>query len=158
MAKQLIYEVLEPYHRRFLLPLFTDESVCRYLFLPLDDHSYQKQIDDMLRHKFNQYWVIKHPKNKAIIGLLSIEYHELFERYEVNCRIVSAYQQQGFGKEALGYAIKYGFKQLKVSAVYAQAHEDNAIARRVAQRLGMTEVERNKDQFIVYKINAMCTL
>lgn len=158
MNKQLIFEKIEPYHRRFLYPFYSDVEICKHLHEPFSESQYQRQFDQMLRDRLSKHWIVKMGDDKSIVGVLSILFHSELERYEIECRVLPGCWHKGIGRSSIAYGIKHGFKHMKLKEIYGVVHPDNIFAKALANGLGMTQLMSDTPSRVTYKLMAMCTL
>lgn len=160
-SKRLVFEKLEPYHRRSLGFLYQNEACRAYLGGAISEEVYQKKFDEMLRDTNGTYFIVKSLSDQAFLGLVSLTEHHDGNGQELSYMILPDFWGQGYGAEAARFAIQYGFKVLKLPRVYAETQEKNKASNQLLRSIGFTlekEVIRFGEMQNLYILNAMCAL
>jgi RimJ/RimL family protein N-acetyltransferase len=127
-----------------------DSGVMEYL-MPLtpEDASggwIDRQLERLREHGMC-FWAVERKADGAFVGavgLLPVSYNAHFTpAVEIGWRIARAYWGLGYAPEAARAAIVFGFEQLNLSEIVANAVAVNHKSRRVMAKLGMTHDSRD---------------
>ena len=125
-----------------LVELNSDPAVLQYLHEPpLRDVAHAREILDTII--FPQYkkglgrWATFRKETDEFIGWCGLKF--LPERNEIDLgyRFIQSFWGKGYGTEAAGYVLQYGFHQLGLSTIVARAHIDNKASLAIIIKLGM---------------------
>lgn len=160
-SKRLIFERLEPYHRRLLGALYQNEACRAHLGGVVNEEVYQKKFDDMLRDQKGTYFIVKSISDQIFLGLVSLTEHHDGNGLELSYMLLPEFWGQGYGGEAARFVIQYGFKVLKLPRVYAETQKKNTASNQLLKGIGFkleSEVIRFGEMQNIYVLNAMCAL
>lgn len=94
-----------------------------------------------LENGIGRYAVILKETNQ-FIGWSGIKYitepengHVNF--YEIGYRFIEDFWGKGFGYESAKAWLDYGFNTMNIKTIYASAHIDNIVSRRILEKIGM---------------------
>lgn len=104
----------------------------------------EKQVKEKLEREiqsqdtFNvQYWALVSKANEEIVGCCGLRPYSVDEGvYELGFHIASDYWRKGYATEAAQGVIDYAFNVLKVTKLFAGHNPENAVSKRVLERLG----------------------
>ena len=101
--------------------------------------------------QFQQYWenckrddfkglLIRHKSDRAILGVFNLSqiFYGKFKSAYMGFYLGAAYAGQGYMTEALGLALQYAFKKLKLHRVEANIQPENAKSIALVKRAGFT--------------------
>jgi [ribosomal protein S5]-alanine N-acetyltransferase len=91
-----------------------------------------------------QYWALFDHRNGNFVGCGGLRpwvYTPNEADFEVGFHLVKRYWGKGFGAEAALGALKYAWKELQLSKVYAGHHPNNRASERVLRKLGFEFIE-----------------
>jgi len=84
-----------------------------------------------------QYWPMFLLENDDFVGCCGLRPHELEKGiYELGYNLRPCYWGKGLAEEAARGIIAYAFERVRVSALFAGHHPENAASRRILQKLG----------------------
>lgn len=130
---------------RFLLrPLRDVEPEC--LRKLQEDSNVRNYIGDILNPSPEHSIALFGIANSAgeFIGIVGILRSQALEGndVEIECAILSKYQNQCVATEVCSEVIKWGFREYQWPRIIACVAEDNEPSRKLIQRLGMSELEQ----------------
>jgi len=73
-----------------------------------------------------------------LIGIIAIRVNKTFNRGELGYWVGKPYWGQGYGTEAAKALLQYGFEELKLNRIYAQAFTTNPGSWRIMEKIGLT--------------------
>jgi ribosomal-protein-alanine N-acetyltransferase len=106
----------------------------------------QKFISDMIQQAqvlplFQFHFAISLKENDLLIGGCSLRREtELSQVANLGWAITPEFQNMGFATEAAGALVEYGFRDLKLSVIYATCDTRNISSYKVMEKLGMKRV------------------
>lgn len=85
--------------------------------------------------------------SKVLIGLINLTLSSAHQRGELGYWIGKPYWGKGYGTEATKAMIDYGFAQLHLNKIFAQAFANNPGSWRIMEKVGMTYEGTLKQHF-----------
>lgn len=107
------------------------------------------QCDEYIKSIQKQYidygigrFVVVIKETQEIIGWAGLKFITTSENnhtnfYDIGYRFAETYWRKGYGFEAAKAWLDYAFNEMKIPAVYASAHIDNAGSNRILQKIGL---------------------
>jgi ribosomal-protein-alanine N-acetyltransferase len=126
--------------------IFTDPYVRRYL---CDDKALAlQQVEEMLQESQKLFkeqnfglWLIRTKDNEKVIGMTGLWYFFGEEQPQLVYALLPQATKKGYATEAATRILKYCFNELGYQYLVASCDRPNLESRKVAERLGMREVE-----------------
>lgn len=130
-----------------LYRIFVDPYVRRYL---CDDKVLSlEQVKEFLNESQKLFteqrfglWLIRTKDNEEIIGVTGLWYFFEEEQPQLMYALLPQATKQGYATEAAGKILEYCFDELGYQYLVASCDRPNHESRKVAERLGMREVEQ----------------
>lgn len=72
-----------------------------------------------------------------LIGMMTLKIHQAFQRGELGYWVGKPYWGKGYGTEAAKALVKYGFEDLQLNKIYAQAFTTNPGSWRIMEKIGL---------------------
>jgi [ribosomal protein S5]-alanine N-acetyltransferase len=124
------------------LELWGDPKVTRLIGGPFAPDAVRSRLADEMR-QFDehgvQYWPVFLLENGGHAGCAGLRPYRIEQKiYEIGIHLRPAFWGLGYGEEAAHALIKYAFGDLKIHALLAGHHPDNAASRQLLQKLGFT--------------------
>lgn len=120
--------------------LFGDPQVTRLTGGPFSDGQVMARLDTEIASlaEFDfQYWPMFLLEDDDFVGCCGLRPHELEKGiYELGYNLRPSYWGKGLAEEAARGIIAYAFEHVRVSALFAGHHPENAASRRILQKLG----------------------
>lgn len=143
--------------------IFIDPYVRKYL---CDDKVFSlQQVEEMLiesQKLFNEkkfgLWFIKTKDEKKIIGFAGLWYFFNEQQPQLAYALLPQATKKGYASEAANKIIEYSFNELGYQYLLASCDEPNVESRKVAERLGMREVEErtvNGNSLLFFRIERL---
>jgi [ribosomal protein S5]-alanine N-acetyltransferase len=82
-------------------------------------------------------WIAQRKEDGAIIGWCGLKFHPETNETDVGYRFFRKFWNRGYGTEACAATIQYGFKQLGLKRIYAEARMENTGSWRIMEKCGM---------------------
>lgn len=131
-----------------LAKINSDPSVMKYFLAPLSEDETAAMIARIQDH-FRQYgwgfWAVELKETQEMIGLVGLFHADLGLKIgpfvEIGWRISPNHQGKGYAQEAANAALKAGFNQIGLKAIYAFTTFPNVNSQRVMQRLNMEKCD-----------------
>ena len=97
-------------------------------------------------------WTVIEKKSGRIIGRAGLENGTYRGEpvLELGYMIGGAYQRRGYGLEAVRAVIEYAVTAMGAEKVYAFIHEQNCASRKLIERAGFKEVEKEREGICAY--------
>ncbi len=152
-GKNIILRLLEPSDLDWLMEVENDESLWHLsnTYVPFTRQQLTIYIENAhadLYEALQMRWVIVNQGQN--IGLIDLFDFDLFhKRAGVGILIVQAFQNKGFGREALQIIIHHAFQYLKLHQLYAHINADNLPSLKLFQSLGF-EINGTKKDWNIY--------
>ena len=129
-----------PEHLPLALALWTNPEVMRFVGGPLS----LVQVEERLRREIAlqksrgvQYWPIFLRATEEHIGCAGLRpYLQTADVYELGFHLLPTSWNKGLAQEAARAVIGYAFTTLEASGLFAGHHPENAVSRRVLEKLG----------------------
>lgn len=126
--------------------IFADPYVRKYL---CDDNVLTlQQVEEMLSESqklFNEQnfglWLIRTKDNEEVIGVIGLWYFFGEEQPQLVYALLPQATKKGYATEAATKILEYSFDELGYPYLVASCDRPNLESRKVAERLGMREVE-----------------
>ncbi|MBD8512200.1 GNAT family N-acetyltransferase [Photobacterium sp. CAU 1568] len=127
-----------------------DPNVMRYFPATLsEDESVQlaHKATSLIQKNGWGFWAVERKDTGQFIGLAGLHYQDLdipdTPFIEIGWRLAADQWGKGFAPEAAQRALSYAFDELQAPAVYAFTTLANQPSRRVMQKLGMSDCQKN---------------
>jgi len=134
-----------------IFALRTNEDVCRYIDRPiLKDTDATQSFIDRIKNGYNAnntyYWVITLKETGDLIGTICLWNIAADETTaEIGYEMLPRYHGNGYMQEAMASVIDYSFDVLRLHAIEAFTHKDNARSRHLLQKHGFILCEGRTD-------------
>lgn len=126
-----------------LKKLFMNPQVRKYLGGPVDDQSFDKKFEAMLRgDDAGHYYLVKKRADCEFIGLISLDPHQDGLGYEVSYQFLDDFWSMGYGRECVKRVIDYAFEDLGFKSLVAETQSLNKASCRLLESLGMKLVSQ----------------
>jgi RimJ/RimL family protein N-acetyltransferase len=130
----------EPGDVALALGLWGDADVTRFIGGPLSGDAVERRLQAeiaMLRDYGVQYWPIFLAAGGTHAGCAGLRPYRPEDRvYELGFHLRRAFWGQGFATEAAEAVVAYAFATVGAQALFAGHHPDNAVSRRVLEKIG----------------------
>lgn len=133
----------------FVVRLYTNPDVRRYLGGPVDEKRIRDDFPQLLRSIDNLtlwYWSVLARVDKSFMGLMTLGPHHDGHDVEISYLFLPAYWGMGFATEAVRVIIRYGLTELELPRIIAETQEANLASCRLLERVGM-RWERSLNRF-----------
>lgn len=137
--------------REGLFALDSDPEVVRYLGnKPMQSI---EQADSLIRYILQQYadfnigrWVIEDKQTGEFIGWAGLKFvteltNNQLDFYDIGYRLLQKHWGKGIAPECALASVIYGFEKMKLEAIHAGAHQENAASNHILQKLGFRNIE-----------------
>ena len=105
----------------------------------------ERLINSQLKH-WEQYgygwWAVEEQGEQRFIGWCGLQFLPDTDEVEIAYMLDRGFWRRGLATEAAKESLRFGFEQLNLENIVAIVHPDNSASNRVAEKLGMTYVER----------------
>jgi [ribosomal protein S5]-alanine N-acetyltransferase len=140
--------------------IFINPYVRKYL---CDDNIFSlKQVEEMLRESQNLFnenkfglWFIETSNEKEIIGFVGLWYFFDEAQPQLVYALLPEATKKGYATEAAIKILEYSFDELGYQYLFASCDRPNLESRKVAERIGMREVEEkivNDKPLLFFKV------
>ena len=133
---------IDPLHR-----LLNGGDVLRYF--PNPEPPSRERVQKIITHHLNHWaerglgwWAVELNAKPGLIGCAGLEFLPETNETEVAYLLGEAWWGQGFATEAARAALQFGFETHKLETIIALVHPENKGSLHVAEKLGMSWVER----------------
>lgn len=92
-------------------------------------------LGDYVKHGYGRLAVI-HKQDDRFIGFSGLKFLDDEQEVDLGYRLLPDYWGQGLATESCEPLIPWGFQQLGLTRIIAEAHRDNAASIRVMEKLG----------------------
>lgn len=138
-----------------------DEDVIKYT----GDNAFKSESEaKIFLSEYKQYqlhnmgrWAVCLKETGEFIGWCGLKYHPVQDMVEVGYRFYRKHWNKGYATESAKAAINYGFKALKLKAIYAHAHINNIASHKVIEKCGLhfiKHIDYDGMPINLYKIEA----
>ena len=156
VLKQILESDLNTLHR-----IFTDSYVRRYL---CDGEIWSlQQVEEMLAENQKLFsekkfglWSIETNTEQEVIGFVGLWYFFEEEQPQLVYALLPTATKKGYASEAATKILEYGFNELGFDYVVASCDRPNIESQKVAERLGMRQVEErfmNGNPILFFRID-----
>ncbi|MEG4055146.1 MULTISPECIES: GNAT family N-acetyltransferase [unclassified Microcoleus] len=156
VLKQILESDLNTLHR-----IFTDSYVRRYL---CDGEIWSlQQVEEMLAENQKLFsekkfglWSIETKTEQEVIGFVGLWYFFQEEQPQLVYALLPTATKKGYASEAATKILEYGFNELGFEYVVASCDRPNIESQKVAERLGMRQVEErfmNGNPILFFRID-----
>jgi ribosomal-protein-alanine N-acetyltransferase len=90
------------------------------------------------------WWAIERRDRQGLIGWSGLQHLPETDEVEIAYLLGRAFWGKGLATEAAKTGLRYGFEQAGLEHIVAIVHVDNGASQRVAQKLGMSFVDRSR--------------
>lgn len=165
-TERLILREIELSDAQGMFELDSDYDVHKYLGEPVVN-SIEESIEK-IKNIQNQYLVngvgrlaVIEKSSNTFLGWAGLKLeaprpHHPEQYYDIGYRLIKKFWGKGFATEASKAALDYGFKQLKISDIYADVDANNTASKKVLEKMGLKYIKSFDDEgFLVdwYHIN-----
>ncbi len=156
ITKRCIISKFEKEHTDFYYNLVTDKEVRKYLGgVPSEKHI-EESINNFINNSMSKIWVVKEKKSEELIGFISIDKSEQFQKDEISYEFLPNWWGQGYATETITGVIEYVFKIKNMHELIAITQSKNRKSRNLLEKIGMirkmTEIMFYEEQSI-YQIS-----
>lgn len=124
------------------MELWCDPAVTGLIGGPFSPATARTRLDEEIRQRKEygvQYWPVFLLHDGQHAGCAGFRPYRFEEKiYELGIHLRPAFWGKGYAEEAARGLMKHAFDQLKVQALLAGHHPDNARSRRLLKKLGFT--------------------
>ncbi len=92
-------------------------------------------------------FAIRNTETEAFMGGIGLRVNQRFNRAELGYWIAKPFWGRGYGTEAAGAVITFGFERLDLHKIHASYLEENPASGKVMQKNGMIREGEMKDHF-----------
>jgi [ribosomal protein S5]-alanine N-acetyltransferase len=122
------------------LRLWSDAEVTRYIGGPYSEDRVRerlvREISNMADYQV-QYWPVFLLSDDTNIGCCGLSPYKVDERvYEIGIHLHTAFQKQGYAREAVLAVMEYTFRKVGAKALFAGHHPENERSRHFIKQLG----------------------
>ena len=135
---------VDPLHR-----ILSDADVLRYF--PDPNPPPRERVQKIIAHQLqhweqhgNGWWALEPRSNKGLIGWSGLQFISETAEVEVGYLLGKPFWGQGLATEAAQASVRYGFEQLGLETIVAIVHPQNIASQRVAEKLGLSFVDRTR--------------
>ncbi len=151
-TKRCLIKKFEEEHIDFYHKLVTDRNVRKYLGgIPSESHI-RRSISNFINSTMNDYWVVQELKSEELIGFVSIDKSEKYEKNEISYEFLPKWWGQGYAKEVISEIIRYAFMKKNLDELIAITQSKNVKSRKLLDKVGMkrqtTEIMFGEEQSI----------
>jgi ribosomal-protein-alanine N-acetyltransferase len=118
------------------LELMTEEEYQQYLLLKLEQ----------IRLGKGYHWAVWLKANGAFVGAVNLNPIGNSEWMQIGCQLKRDYWGQGFASELTRRVLDFAVGEAGLSEVYGVFQKDNAVSRRLLEKLGFVWVENKTEQ------------
>lgn len=130
-----------------LVTLYTDTEVRKYLGGPADAALLRQRIIARIgSSEHASYWIIRHARDGAFIGSVSLAPHHDGIRTEISYQLLPRWWRQGYATEVVHRVIAHAFADLGIPEIVAETQLANLASCRLLTRIGM-HLEQTVDRF-----------
>ncbi len=146
---EIIFETERLYLRKFtmddselLFSLNNNPEVLKYLHEPPPVLEKMKSVlADIILPQYHLYnhgrWAVHLKTDNEFIGWCGLKYVKERDEIDLGYRFFEQYWGKGFATESAKATVKYGFEQLRLDRIMAQAHVDNIASQNVIEKCGL---------------------
>lgn len=118
------------------LEVMTEEEYQQFLLLKLEQ----------IRLEKGYHWAVWLKAGGAFIGAVNLNPIGNSERLQIGCQLKRAYWGQGFASELTRRVLDFAVGEVGLSEVYGVFAKDNAVSRRLLEKLGFVWIESKMEQ------------
>lgn len=142
-TKRLSLIEIEQHHLNDLYGIFSDPEVTRfYNLLPFKEPKDGQNFIDWYQNRFADglaiRWGIALKGEKNIIGTIGFNNYTKHHRANIGYDLHKTHWNKGYITEALKAIIAYGFKELEINRIEAEAMTGNEASEKVLHKLNFT--------------------
>lgn len=158
-SERLVLRIVEEKDVDYLTSkIFTNASVTKFLFEPLNEHSARTFIRKRCMFQPSNYGLCVMAKRESneiigVGGLIECSYNN---EYEFGYVLEPAQWGKGYATEIGKAQIDYGFNHLGLSRIYASVHKDNIASINVLSKLNLRllpDIDTNRKDWLAYSID-----
>jgi RimJ/RimL family protein N-acetyltransferase len=125
------------------LEVMTEEEYQQFLLLKLEQ----------IRLGKGYHWAVWLKADGAFIGAVNLNPIGNSERLQIGCQLKRGYWGQGFASELTRRVLDFAVREAGLSEVYGVFAKDNAVSRRLLEKLGFVWVESKMEQGVETEIH-----
>jgi ribosomal-protein-alanine N-acetyltransferase len=125
------------------LEVMTEEEYQQFLLLKLEQ----------IRLGKGYHWAVWLKADGAFIGAVNLNPIGNSERLQIGCQLKRDYWGQGFASELTRRVLDFAVREAGLSEVYGVFAKDNAVSRRLLEKLGFVWVESKMEQGVETEIH-----
>jgi RimJ/RimL family protein N-acetyltransferase len=125
------------------LEVMTEEEYQQFLLLKLEQ----------IRLGKGYHWAVWLKADGAFIGAVNLNPIGNSERLQIGCQLKRDYWGQGFASELTRRVLDFAVGEAGLSEVYGVFAKDNAVSRRLLEKLGFVWVESKMEQGVETEIH-----
>jgi ribosomal-protein-alanine N-acetyltransferase len=118
------------------LEVMTEEEYQQFLLLKLEQ----------IRLRKGYHWAVWLKTDGSFIGAVNLNPIGNSERLQIGCQLKRDYWGQGFASELTRRVLDFAVGEAGLSEVYGVFAKDNAVSRRLLEKLGFVWVENKTEQ------------
>jgi RimJ/RimL family protein N-acetyltransferase len=141
-TKRLILREIDIEDAAAMFALNNDPDVVRYT----DERAFESLaaaaefVSDYIRKNggtgFGR-WMIVQKDTQQILGWCGLKLHRDTNEVDLSYRLFKKYWGQGIASEAASACLRYGFENLNLNRIYAEARQENEASIQVMRKCGM---------------------
>ena len=125
------------------LQMMTAEEYQQYLLLKLEQ----------IRLGKGYHWAVWLKTNGTFVGAVNLNPIGNSQRLQIGCQLKRAYWGQGYASELTSRVLDFAVGETELREVYGVFQKDNAVSRRLLEKLGFTWVETLSEQGVDIEIH-----
>ena len=125
------------------LEVMTEEEYQQFLLLKLEQ----------IRMGKGYHWAVWLKTDGAFVGAVNLNPIGNSERMQIGCQLKRAYWGQGFASELTRRVLDFAVGEAGLSEVYGVFAKDNAVSRRLLEKLGFVWIESKMEQGVETEIH-----
>lgn len=125
------------------LEVMTEEEYQQFLLLKLEQ----------IRLGKGYHWAVWLKTDGAFVGAVNLNPIGNSERMQIGCQLKRAYWGQGFASELTRRVLDFAVGEAGLSEVYGVFAKDNAVSRRLLEKLGFVWIESKMEQGVETEIH-----
>ena len=125
------------------LEVMTEEEYQQFLLLKLEQ----------IRLGKGYHWAVWLKTDGTFVGAVNLNPIGNSERMQIGCQLKRAYWGQGFASELTRRVLDFAVGEAGLSEVYGVFAKDNAVSRRLLEKLGFVWIESKMEQGVETEIH-----
>jgi ribosomal-protein-alanine N-acetyltransferase len=125
------------------LRVMTEKEYAQFLLLKLEQ----------IRRNIGYHWAVRLKEGGAFIGAVNLNPIGNSQMLQIGCQLKRDWWGKGFASELTKRVLEFAIGEVGLTAVYGVFEKDNAVSRRLLQKLGFVWSESRIDQDIEIEIH-----